>query len=419
MSLEAALVDRKGLNRPARSRGRDMSLSPTNTAGNQLLSSSRSRGRSTSRRRQGSRATGEGDDMNYRWSLLTHDPFERFEGKTDRPEGAPRPDDDFSDEERISDDEGDLDYDVCEVKLPNFHCSINDYYKRRSSNAAQKPDKLGIAEHNKGHLLRKKAELDRLSEVLALEKGLQDAKSTGNHVPAEVAEGISERLKELGISNPHLIKNEDLVKMENRKDKTQDEYKKFVIENSSKMPDVSLSLHGIDKNIVKSELDISKDTMRVSRSITLGDFFQEKKQVKDVKSFIVYMDLGTDSMMALQYTLGTMVSPGDVVYVVNCSDDQSDLIEHYEQQCESLSTHVVNGMNLMYNPNFSLHVVVQSTYRPYAKHFVNQLVKYLKPTLFVISHQLLITTDKLQNYITPCPFQVVKRKARRRSAAGY
>lgn len=423
MSLESALAtdNNRRVSHLSPGRGRDVSLSPTNTGGQlRSISRGRTRGRSSSRRPNGSRAASQNEETNYRWSVLTHDPFERFEGKSIRPDGTPNPEDDYSDEEQISDDEADFDFDVNEMKLPNFGCSINDYYKRRSStikSTAAALERLSIDEQNRQNLLRKKEEMEKLSEALALEKGLDDAKIVGNSVPEGMAESIHEKLRELGIVHPHDVKAEELVKLQNRKNKTLDDYKKYIIEHSGKTADSGPSSES-NKNIVKSKLEVNNDNPRVSRSLTVGDFFNTEKTPKDINTYIVYMDMSVDSLMALQYTIGSTASSGDVIYIINCSTDKFAQMEFYEKQVDTLTGYAESCLNLLSDPEFKLHIVIESTYRPFTKHFVNQLVGFLKPSLFVIAYQVLITTDKLANYITACPFQVIKRKSRRRSV-GY
>jgi hypothetical protein len=416
MSLESALAAESSSLRPSQ-RGRDLSLSPTATNTHiRSTSRGRDRGRSSSRRRNVSRARSQGEDVNYRWSLLTHDPYERFEGKLDRPDGAPLAEDDYSDEEQVSDDEGDLEFDINEITLPNYRCSINDYYKRRSSfglGSSGSSERQKIIDQNHERLKQKMQEMLLMTEAIALQKAKEEAVSSGNPVSPNISEAIDSKLKELGVSMDKM-KTEDYSKFENRKEKTIEEYKKYLAEMSSKPQGVFPSTIS-EKNIQMSEIETNEDSMRASRAVTLGDFFQTNKKTKDVRTYIIYMDVGAESQMVLQYAIGAIVNSGDVVYVISSSEVKSHPLEHYKNECERLSESVKNCLNLIYDPEFKLHVVMQSTYREYTKHFVNQLVKYLKPTLFIVAHELLVSTDKMSNYMTPCPMNIIKRRARRKS----
>lgn len=426
MSLQSALAAENDLmSRLSPNRGRDASLSPTNTSGHMRSTSrGRDRGRSSSRRRQTSRQRSQGEDANYRWSLLTHDPFERFEPKSYKPSGTPGPKDDLSDEEQVSDDEGEFDYDIAEVKLPNFRCSINDNYKRRSSAVSSQHTKAELAsmEITRQNLLKKTVELEKLSELQALDKAIQEAVDTKSPIPVGIKRVVQDGFAELGVSHGRDAKAQDLLKLDNKMNKAIEEYKKNIIAKSSKPTDVIFAKNNSDKKIVKSELERNLKNLRACRSVTLGNFFDDKRKASDVNTYLMYMDQGTDSQVALQYTVGSTVKSGDVLYIINTSDNEHDDINFFERNCESLTNSVITNMKLIYDPDFTLHVVVESTYRAYTKHFITQLVRYLKPTLFIISFQLLQTTDKLANYITACPFQVVKKKpglsTRRKSNSG-
>jgi hypothetical protein len=66
---------------------------------------------------------------------------------------------------------------------------------------------------------------------------------------------------------------------------------------------------------------------------------------------------------------------------------------------------------------FTLHVVLETAHHKYPKHLVNELIKVLKPNLFIVGHRILL--NELSNYMTDIPILVIKKKVRRRSVGGY
>lgn len=445
MSLEAALAEenRSILGRldprPSIPRGRnhsDRSLSPHN----QIRSTSRGRNRGRSSDRRGtSRARSQGEDVNYKWSILFHDPSERFVTKKQVDEdfnnepsnGDKHDEDDISEEEQISDDDDEFDYDINDLRLPNYRLSINDYYRGKvgkvssnkssgggSSMAASLVNSvaknLKLTSNDEAYVKKEGEKLEEISEVLALEKGLQDAKTLGNQVPQETIEEVSKRMNEIGFEGKGLTVN-DLVKLENAKDTKYEEYKQNLIDESKTAEVDSAAETAMDgeqeERIVKSEVNINEASLRVSRSITLGHFFTKGLQNDSITSYLLYMDLSPESINSLQYTLGSVVKSGDVVYIINSVNDETD-IEFYKKQCEKVTNLATTYLNLIQDPKFKLHIVIECLHQEYPKHFLNELIKYLKPSLLIVCYRLIL--GELSNYISNIPLMIVKRRAKRK-----
>ncbi|CCH43035.1 hypothetical protein BN7_2582 [Wickerhamomyces ciferrii] len=454
MSLEAALAEEsKNILRrldgrpPTVLRGRksiDRSMSPHG----QLRSTSRgrNRGRSSDRRSRGaSRARSQGEDVNYKWSILFHDPSDRFINSDDNLDKSGNEDDedDISEEEQISDDEQEFEYDINDLRLPNYRISINDYYRGKVAKVSQpnnnknnnKTNTIGAStaskvissiaknlnfEKNEERHIKKEGEkLEQLSEVLALEKGLEDAKNLGENVPRETIDEVAKKLNEIGFQGDKLSVN-DLVKLENAKDTKYEEYKKTLIDESKDLEIDNTTSQSQsseveqEERIVESPLDSNETNLRVSRSITLGKFFTKGLTSSQIRSYLLYMDLSTESINSLQYTLGSVVKSGDVLYIINTVNDE-DSIEFYQKQTEKLTSLVKTYMNLIADSNFKLHVVIESISQEYPKHFLNNLIKYLKPSLLIVCYRIIM--NELSNYISNIPLMIIKRKAKRRKSA--
>jgi hypothetical protein len=389
---------------------------------------------------------------------LRHDPSERFKsrkstiGALENDSDDDLTDDEISEEEQISDDEPDFDFDINDVVLPNFKISITDFYKKRSQNLSSLTEGLNINDEGEeeeeeteedrkrekleGDEARKKREeLDELlarkaeelrihSEILALSKALSDAKSAGVDVPAEDIENLHQKLGDLGVEDPSKLTIDYIIEIESKKDKVYEDYKKLLIDKSKNEENNNDAIEdekvGHDQ-IWQSPTRVNKEFLRVSKAITLGNFFakakEASKKVKDVDSYVIYLDTSPDSLNALQYTIGSVVKSGDVLYVVN-SVDNEDSIEYFKKQCIKLTQLVTTYLELIDTmEEFTLHVVLETAHHKYPKHLVNELIKVLKPNLFIVGHRILL--NELSNYMTDIPILVIKKKVRRRSVGGY
>lgn len=438
MSLEAALaeesstvlrrLDGRQINV---SRGRhtnDRSLSPHS----QLRSTSRGRGRgrSSDRRRATSRARSQGEDVNYKWSILFHDPSERFvdHEKLNDDLDVDNDDvdtDDISEEEQISDDDEDFDYDINDLKLPNYRVSLNEYFSKKVQPNKSTPSttisstatmlvnsvakNLNLTQNEEDSLKKEGMKLEQLSEVLALEKGLQDAKNLGSEVPKETIREVSERLSDIGIEGEKLSVN-DLVKLENAKDSNYQEYKKTLIGESKEPENTEDDGLAQEQRISRSEIDINGENLRVSGCITLGNFFTKGLRHDTISSYLLYMDLSPESINSLQYTIGSVVKSGDVLYIINSISDE-DNIEFYKRQINRILDLVYKYLALIADHKFKLHVVIETLNQGFPKHFLNELIKYLKPRLLIVCYKLV--TSELNNYIPNIPILIVKRRAKR------
>lgn len=460
MSLDAAFAKdeydlRKimsgGRGRSVVSGGPERSVSP----GSRGVSRGRpdSRGRSSSRRRNGSRARSQTEDVNWKWSILRHNPAERFKGRNntditklnvdgDGDESDDSDNSDNSEEEQISDDETEFLFDINDIVLPNFKMSINEFYKKKTrqnttsltdiDDKEKELEQLRLKkEQDEVENKKRKEELEELlnkkseelrhnTEILALGKALSDSKLSGMGNSNEDVEEIKAKLIDLGIKDPENISIDDIIEIETKKDKVYDEYKKLLIDKSKQdaKDEIEETEEEIknnrisNKDVIESSIQINKEDLRVSKTITLGNFFNRKVKAKDVESYLIYLDLSPDSVNALQYTIGSVVKSGDVLYIVNSVDNDTN-IDYFEKQCEKLTELVTTYLKLIEcEHDFTLHVVLETTYHKYPKFLVNELIKYLKPNFFIVGHSILMS--ELSNYMPDIPILVVKKKVRRR-----
>lgn len=404
-----------------KSRGR--SLTPREASGTREGCSvgnsgvrSSSRGRSASRR-PASRGVPNGEDVNFRWCILRHDPTERFKSSGFHAEDVK---DDVSEEELLSDDDNDFDYDINTLPLRNYKGCINDYYLQRSRSSASGEEasrELKVIE--KGNLL------EEASAFLAIKSAILDAQDLDVQVSQDLIREVDdnlERLEKTHGSIGNLISNSNSEQVDYKA------FKDVVIKKSKsgKVIDMNdlielLNLDNVKKSsskIISSQNFINKEQPRISKTITFGDFFGTQKgmQAKSPDCYLLYMDLTHESIVSLQYTIGTIVKSGDVLYIVNCVSDE-DNIDYYTKQSKRLSEAVKSALEQVKVDNFELHVVVESLKQNYPKHFVNELIKYLNPVLLITNNRL-IHTD-LGNYMSTIPLLVVKRVPKRRKSFNY
>ncbi|KAH3675012.1 hypothetical protein WICMUC_002844 [Wickerhamomyces mucosus] len=481
LSIEALLQqssDYSNIVGHSESRGRtksfdsDTSLRPLSRRGRR----SRNRGTSTARsvlEDDRSLSRGRTEENNWTWSILRHDPSDRFV-KVDQDQAASNIDNydetldndiyGVSDEELVSDDENDnvLYFDLYDVPLSNYQITLTQLYKEStiSQNTEHKKKfiKDRLAKLREERLVMKDAKrAEELSQAIALKSAILDANEDGLSVPVESIVEVEKRLNTLNIDVDDLIDNVDVrtdtykVYCDLLKSKSQElkngenTIEPDPIDEEEELKRLA-KIVSIEENIIESEIDQDSHIIRATKTITLGNFLDKNrdKSFKDVSKYLLVLDTSDISIDALHYTLGSVVGDGDVLYIINCEQpveneggdevvsNPKNQLPHYRRIVENFTSSVKKNMTYYHDPDFSLHVVIQSLKQKYPIHFLNQLIKHLDFKLFITPIKMLLkdksvkrssfgtlytnTNEKplLANYMPSIPLLVVRRKRKQK-----
>lgn len=422
-----------------------------------IIQKSMSRGRSQSPGDSHSRnGSPLNEDKELKWSIINHDPLERFDD--DDGEKISQQLDDYNDpseEEHISDDDHQekFEYDDTGNILPNFAC--RDEKINEISNILENSN------------LNDNTTIKKLEELTASERAFANAKSAGKQIDEEA-------LKKLKVEKSNLIgasldldtsdqdfdtrkqKLEDyasyrrkIIHHENEKFKNSgphyvndhihkesddsDDEKDFMIPYTSAIEDKldSEFAHKLNETIVEGELDSNKAQSRIVQTITRGIFFQLIDPKVKPKMFLLCMDFSPESIFALEWSLGTVLVDGSVLFIVYVIED-TDANHHLkgnlanETSREQHRLNMLNKakqqvLNLLKLTKLQIHIVIEIIHHPIPRHLILELIDNLSPTLVIVGSRGQsaikgVLLGSLSNYLVTklsVPVMVVREKLKK------
>jgi nucleotide-binding universal stress UspA family protein len=403
-----------------------------------------------------------------KWSITNHDPSERIVHK----DGAIAPengwDNEVSEEEHLTDDESQdhFQYDDTGNILPNFAChdeQINEIsHILESSN------------------LDDKDTIRRLEELTASERAIANAKTVGNHLDEDIVSKVREDKQRLTGDNALDLNSLDQDALA-RKQKLENyqSYRKMIIhhenEQNKKDGDVSnnsgksskensgdhsdeavTELHNgngedfmvpytsavedkldsefasqLNETIREGDIDSNKNHSRVIQTITRGNFFQLINPKVKPKMFLVCMDFSPESIFAIEWSLGTVLVDGSVLFIV-CVIEETDTNHNLKGNTATESTreqyrlNLLNRakhqiLNLLKLTKLQIHVVIEIVHHPIPRHLILELIDNLQPTLVVVGSKGQsaikgVLLGSLSNYLvtkSSVPVMVVREKLKK------
>lgn len=417
-----------------------------------IIQKSMSRGRSNSPSRTShpnsrSPSMSNGGDMNndLKWSVVNHDPLERLGGNEDQKN------DEVSDEEHISDDDNNekFQYDDTGNILPNYAC--RDEKINEISN---------ILEHSNLN------DTKTLDDLTAKEKSLDNAKDKGDSINEGFLTKVKDAKAQLEEGVLGLTKNDQEVL--NRKDKLENysTYRKKIVQQENEkqekknhrrdnnsntdrpgspqgdnfmIPYTSAIEDKIDsefasqlnETILEDEVDSNKPHSRVIQTITRGNFFQLIDPKIKPKMFLLCMDFSPESIFALEWSLGTVLVDGSVLFII-CVIEENDSNHHLkvntsnessreQQRLKMLNKAKQQVLNLLKLTKLQIHVVIEIVHHPIPRHLILELIDNLQPTLVIVGSKGQsaikgVLLGSLSNYLVTklsVPVMVVREKLKK------
>lgn len=417
-----------------------------------IIQKSMSRGRSNSPSRTShpnsrSPSMSNGGDMNndLKWSVVNHDPLERLGDNEDQNN------DEMSGEEHISDDDNNekFQYDDTGNILPNYAC--RDEKINEISN---------ILEHSNLN------DTKTLDDLTAKEKSMDNAKDNGDAVNEGFLTKVKDAKAQLEEGVLGLTKNDQDVL--NRKDKLENysTYRKKIVQQENEkqekknhrrdnntntdragspqgdnfmIPYTSAIEDKIDsefasqlnETILEDEVDSNKPHSRVIQTITRGNFFQLIDPKIKPKMFLLCMDFSPESIFALEWSLGTVLVDGSVLFII-CVIEENDSNHHLkvntsnessreQQRLKMLNKAKQQVLNLLKLTKLQIHVVIEIVHHPIPRHLILELIDNLQPTLVIVGSKGQsaikgVLLGSLSNYLVTklsVPVMVVREKLKK------
>ncbi|SCV06222.1 LANO_0H24784g1_1 [Lachancea nothofagi CBS 11611] len=140
----------------------------------------------------------------------------------------------------------------------------------------------------------------------------------------------------------------------------------------------------------------------------------EKSNLEKGSSYVLYLDLTTESFYALLYVFGAVLNPNDTLYVLHVSPKVSlDKLQSNVSQLKAQSAYLLDASAAILD---SINVVVISASHPYPKHLLNEMVLAIEPMTLCVPLSLVLSS--LHNYVCPIPTIVIRRKLKRSKKKG-
>ncbi|SCU77451.1 LADA_0A00518g1_1 [Lachancea dasiensis] len=135
----------------------------------------------------------------------------------------------------------------------------------------------------------------------------------------------------------------------------------------------------------------------------------DSPSVEQGSSYILYLDLTTESFYALLYVFGAVLSSKDTLYVVHVSARvPNDVLQSNVSRLKAQTAYLLDASAAILD---SISVVLLSVSHPYPKHLLNEMVLAVEPLALCVPLSLVLSS--LQNYVCPIPTVVIRRKLKR------
>lgn len=418
-----------------------------------IIQQSMTRGRSTSPRggshSRSSSLNREDFNKELKWSIVNHDPLERII-KSDKQQT----DNDFwenevSEEEHISDDDTNekFQYDDTGNILPNYACQD------------EKINEISQILENSN--LNDRATIKRLEELTASERAFAAARKAGSKIDQEILNKLASDKQKLTGTNLNLDESDQDALARRQKLENYQAYRKKIIDQENRLRNGSVSptrpeegegssedfmapytsavedkldsefASQLNETIKEGPVDSNKSHSRVIQTITRGNFFQLINPKVKPKMFLLCMDFSPESIFALEWSLGTVLVDGSVLFIV-CVIEDGDTNHHLkgntsnETSREQTRLNMLNKarqqvLNLLKLTKLQIHIVIEIIHHPIPRHLILEFIDNLQPTLVIVGSKGQsaikgVLLGSLSNYLVTkltVPVMVVREKLKK------
>lgn len=416
------------------------------------------------------------DDANkdMKWSITNQDPLKRLkdpEGAADEANGSSSKfwDDEVSEEEHISDDdEGEkFQYNAAGNILPNYACHD------------EKMSAVSTILENSN--LNDDQTIKKLEELTASERAVANAKKIGSLVDNDIVAKLAENKHALtGQVKLDLDNSDQDAGARRQKLETYQAYRRKIIDQENETlrnspvsaqrkaaaaaaassssaaanateenPDApheefmipytsavedkldSEFASKLNETIKEGDVDLNISQSRVIQTITRGNFFLLINPQMKPKMFLLCMDFSPESIFALEWSLGTVLVDGSVLFIV-CVIEENDNNHHLkgntlnENAREQARLNMLNRakqqvLSLLKLTKLQIHIVIEIIHHPIPRHLILECIDNLQPTLVIVGSKGLsaikgVLLGSLSNYLvtkSSVPVMVVREKLKK------
>ncbi|KAK9471111.1 uncharacterized protein V1510DRAFT_421302 [Dipodascopsis tothii] len=174
--------------------------------------------------------------------------------------------------------------------------------------------------------------------------------------------------------------------------------------------------------------DMESDAARVLRTITRGNFDEVHADTsKKQRSYVVATDSSPEASYALEWTIGTVLRDGNIMYAVYAieePDDQSQPADEDARQRERIAAAqdiTTTLVRLLKKTRLQVRCVIEVMHCKSARHLLCDVIDYLNPTMVVLGSRGRsalkgVLLGSFSNYLvtkSSVPVMVARRKLKK------
>ncbi|KAG4305047.1 hypothetical protein PORY_001722 [Pneumocystis oryctolagi] len=164
---------------------------------------------------------------------------------------------------------------------------------------------------------------------------------------------------------------------------------------------------------------------RTIRTIKRGEYSPSYSESRRVRSYLVPIDLSSESLYALEWAIGTIVRDYDTMMIVEAIDkddkDDKGIVELEKERLVAMEEICQITQKLLKKTRLILQIEIEIIHHKAPKHLLTEMIDYLEPTLVILgsrgrSSLKGVILGSFSNYIvnkSSVPVMVTRKKPRK------
>lgn len=127
---------------------------------------------------------------------------------------------------------------------------------------------------------------------------------------------------------------------------------------------------------------------RTIRTIKRGEYPSSFSGSKRIRSYLVSIDLSSESLYALEWAIGTIVRDYDIMMIVEAIDkddkDDKGILELEKERLAAMEKICQITQKLLKKTRLILQIEIEIIHHKTPKHLLTEMIDYLEPTLVIL-----------------------------------
>ncbi|EMR08522.1 hypothetical protein PNEG_03004 [Pneumocystis murina B123] len=127
---------------------------------------------------------------------------------------------------------------------------------------------------------------------------------------------------------------------------------------------------------------------RTIRTIKRGEYPSSFSESRRIRSYLVSIDLSSESLYALEWAIGTIVRDYDIMMIVEAIDkddkDDKGILELEKERLAAMEEICQITQKLLKKTKLILQIEIEIIHHKTPKHLLTEMIDYLEPTLVIL-----------------------------------